>query len=162
MHPYPRFHYTGYHRVPRSVLGCDLVWMGRRKSRPPKIEKCCSSRKHPLNTKRHVIIQLFMSDRKEAFNFWSSIAFYTQFRNRSAVSHAFAYNLEGVSIPAAFAMEISYRFIRASKIHESPVPHLRINKFLMKLFIRNPTRRLCGILILRIIWGASPSLRSLK
>ncbi len=144
-----------------AFLGAILCgWAGGRAD--PKIEKCCSSRKHPLNTKRHVIIQLFMSDRKEAFNFWSSIAFYTQFRNRSAASHAFAYNLEGVSIPAAFAMEISYRFIRASKIHESPVPHLRINKFLMKLFIRNPARRLCGILILRIILSASPSLRSLK
>ena len=48
-------------------------------------------------------------------------------------------------------MEESYRFIRISRIREPSISQLRINQFILKLFIRNPAETRCRISFLRII-----------
>ena len=59
-------------------------------------------------------------------------------------------------------MEITYSFIRDSRICELSISHLCTNQFLLKLFIRDPAKELCGISMLRIILSTDPSLRRAK
>ena len=59
-------------------------------------------------------------------------AFYTQSCEGSLLNFGFAYNSEGISVPARLEMEISYRFIRTSKIREPSSSHLRTNQFLLE------------------------------
>ena len=124
-------------------------------------------------------------------------AFYTQSCEGSLLNFGFAYNFMGVSVPTRLKMEISYRFIRTSKIREPSSSHLRTNQFLLESiytqsceealqnldfaynfmgvsvpaqremeisyrFIRTSRIRELSISHLRITSWASPSLRNLK
>ena len=51
---------------------------------------------------------------------------YTQFSESALQNFIFAYNSEGVSVPVTREMENIYRIIRALKIHELSISHLRI------------------------------------
>ena len=124
-------------------------------------------------------------------------AFYTQSCEGCLLNFGFAYNSEGISVPARLEMEISYRFIRTSKIREPSSSHLRTNQFLLESictqsceetllnldfaynfmgvsvpaklkmeisykFIRTSRIRELSISHLRITSWTSPSLRNLK
>ena len=59
-------------------------------------------------------------------------AFYTQSREGSLLNFGFAYNFMGVSVPMRLKMEISYRYVRTSRIREPSSSHLRTNQFLLE------------------------------
>ena len=84
---------------------------------------------------------------------------YTQFSESALQNFIFAYNRRGISVPVTLKMEITYSFIRDSRICELSISYLRTDQFLLKLFIRNPTKGFRRISLLRIKKSASPSLQ---